>query len=119
MPASHNFVFITLLACSDSSTSSPLDAGGARPDAPRPRGPMCSETNACEGESPSSDATCIVSLDAKLVDLAGTPIAGETIFVCGENICTSPIPSDNQGKIHSDICLWFTGAAFKYLGGAR
>ncbi len=80
--------------------------------------PSCDEVKACTS-NPPANSTCLVSFDATLVDATAQPIANESIYICGKNICTSPIPSNAQGKIHASACLWFVGAAFKYLGRTK
>lgn len=81
--------------------------------------PTCAEAKACEGDPPSMDAQCVVSLDTAMADPSGAPVTGEKLFFCGTNICTSPLAADPQGKIHEYLCGWFIKGAAKYLGGTK
>src|SRR5437667_3403987 len=81
--------------------------------------PSCDQVKACDGNPPVMGAQCVVSFDAQVIDLMGAPIVGETIYFCGLNICTPPIKSDGQGKVHVDVCWWYIQGAVKYLGGVK
>jgi hypothetical protein len=59
-----------------------------------------------------------VSADAQLVDTAGAPVAGQTLLLCGTNLCSLPVKTDAQGKAHFDLCLNMASPALKYLGGS-
>lgn len=113
-----------LLACTTATPEMSIDGGrdGAsdgRKDvlAPDTYAPACTEIKACTDPPPSMAAQCIVSFDAQVVDMMGAPIFGETLYFCGINICTPPVKSDAQGRVHIDICWWYVKGAVKYLGG--
>jgi hypothetical protein len=59
---------------------------------------------------------CVVSADAELVDTTGAPLAGQTLLLCGTNLCSLPVKTDAQGKAHFGLCLNMTSPALKYLG---
>ena len=65
----------------------------------------------------AAGALCVVSADAQLVDEAGAPITGETLLLCGTNLCSLPVKTDAQGKAHFGLCLNMTSPSLKYLGG--
>jgi hypothetical protein len=79
--------------------------------------PSCAEAKACDPSSQPTNGECLVSVDATLFDLGAKPITTESIYICGTNLCTSPLAADAMGKVHGDVCLWFVKPAFKYLGG--
>jgi hypothetical protein len=120
---------ITAAACSSdplpgTDASTPTD--GAQADAKKDTntnfdaGPTCAQTMMCveEDKPMSGSPVCMLSLKATFVDLAGKPLAGETVYVCGTNICTLPKKTDAQGVFTADepICNWFLVPALKYLG---
>jgi hypothetical protein len=58
----------------------------------------------------------VVSADAQLVDTAGAPLAGQTLLLCGTNLCSLPVKTDAKGNAHFGLCLNMTSPALKYLG---
>jgi hypothetical protein len=123
-------VSTAFVACSSEGTTSP-DAGpgdASAIDAPKDRVlvdnfvPSCAMTMACdEGSKPSApNPECIVSFQGKLIDSMGSPIANETVYLCGTNLCTSPLKSDPMGIFAAnEVCNWFLQPAVKYLGGTK
>ncbi len=113
-----------IAACSTSPSNPPVDGGGAD-DVKTQKDviqtdqyvPSCVEAKACDPTSQPTNAFCLVSVDATLFDLASKPVTTESIYICGTNICTSPLAANAMGKVHADVCLWFIKGAFKYLGG--
>jgi len=113
-----------IAACSTSPSNPPVDAGGAddqktQKDVIQPDQfvASCTDTKACDPSTQATNSSCLVSVDATLLDLMAKPVATESVFICGTNLCTSPLAANAMGKVHGDVCLWFIKAAFKYLGG--
>lgn len=124
---------LTILACS-SDNSNP-DGGnnpdGAIADAGKDRMQMeaapvwdCPAKMTCDPDTKTGAQQCVMTVTSKVVDINGAPLAGQIIFICGENICTDPlktdamgIPKKKDGSDVKDICTWFTTPAYKYLGG--
>lgn len=112
-------------ACSNTvepSEGGASDAGkDARPqrDAFEEAAPSCIETKMCPTPSPDPQAECAVTFETKLLDMMGAPVAGETVFYCGTNLCTAPLPSDAQGTVRAEICAWFVRGALKYRGAGH
>lgn len=113
-----------IAACSSTPAQPDADAGAK--DVSQPKDvivadqappPSCEDVKACDMTSPPAMQSCVVTIDATLVDLTAKPVAGQSVFICGLNLCTSPLLSDAAGKVHSAICLWFFKPAFKFLGG--
>ena len=113
-----------IAACSTSPSNPPVDAGGSddqktQKDVIQPDQfvASCTDTKACDPSTQATNSSCLVSVDATLLDLMAKPVATESVFICGTNLCTSPLAANAMGKVHGDVCLWFIKAAFKYLGG--
>lgn len=114
---------LALAACSTTSESNPgtiRDAAADKkgyviPDSANV-GP-CTQVKACDGDPPATTAQCVVSFDAQFVSEAGDPVSGQTIYMCGQNICSPPLKTDSIGKVHADLCWYFINGAVKYLGG--
>lgn len=113
-----------IAACSSTPAAPGADAGStdgtvskdvvAQDTAPPP---LCKDVKACDPDSMITNGACVVSVDATLVDLGSQPVAGESVYICGLNLCTSPLLANAMGFVHGDVCLWFVKPAFKYLGG--
>jgi hypothetical protein len=86
------------------------DAAGA--DA----GESCSQ--GCSNKA-AAGAICVVSADAQLVDTTGAPLVGETLLLCGTNLCSLPVKTDAKGNAHFGLCVNMTSPALKYLGDTR
>ena len=95
---------------SDSGTTSD-DAGlNAAPETGA--GKSCSQ--GCAGTA-RPGALCVVSADAQLVETSGAPVSGETLFICGLNLCAQPVKTDARGKAHFDMCANMVSPALKFL----
>jgi hypothetical protein len=111
-------------ACSSSSgagatKTGPTDAGGTTSDgaevdaAPEAEaGGSCSQ---CPG-TPPTGSLCAVSADAQLLDTTGAPVVGQILLLCGLNLCSLPVKTSAQGKVHFDLCLNMKSPALKLLG---
>jgi hypothetical protein len=133
-PAAVRLAFALALAvgCSSSSGSASrtgTDAGsdarsgsadsGAGTDASRTDASDAGEScNECPNHA-SAGAICVVSADAQLVDTTGAPLVGETLLLCGTNLCSLPVKTDAKGNAHFALCLNMTSPALKYLGDTR
>lgn len=117
-------VALALAACSGDLPSAASSDAGNKPDVVKDvvtadQAPplSCAEAKACEPGDNQPLASCIVSLDATLVNPLGAPLPGEAVYLCGLTVCSSELTANAQGKVHADICVWFISAAIKYLGG--
>jgi hypothetical protein len=88
------------------------EAGGA--DAAQEAG-SCSK--GCPNAAPAG-SICAISADAHLLDTQGAPAVGDVMLLCGLNLCSQPIKSDAQGKVHFDLCVNMKSPALKFLGNA-
>ena len=98
-----------------SGTDSGTDGGAGTDATGADAGESCNE---CPNHA-SAGAICVVSADAQLVDTTGAPLAGQTLLLCGTNLCSLPVKSDAQGNVHFGLCLNMTSPALKYLGDTR
>jgi hypothetical protein len=115
------------LACSSGSgageqKTGPADSGGTTQEAGSEAGAdgageagSCSQ--GCPGTAPAN-SICAVSADAQVVDTQGAPAVGDVLLLCGLNLCSLPVHSNAQGKVHFDLCLNMKSPALKYLGQA-
>ena len=69
----------------------------------------------CTG-TPPAGAFCTVSADAQFVDTQGAPVVGQVILLCGLNLCSTPVKTNTQGKVHFNLCLNMKSPALKYMG---
>lgn len=119
---------IAISGCSSDDKGNPdggADASSdAAIDAPKDRAaqdnftPSCAMAMACDPNDKPSLGTpaCIVSLKTHVTDAMSAPLADQTIYVCGTNICTAPQKTDMMGNLTLSMCTWFQSPAYKYLG---
>jgi len=89
------------------------DAGSGDQDADA--APSCAQGCPASG---LANTVCVVTVEAKLVDDSGGPIAGEDLLVCGYNLCSLPGKTDSQGTAHFFLCEPMVAPALKLIGGA-
>jgi hypothetical protein len=62
-------------------------------------------------------ATCVVSVQASLVDPSGAPVSGEPLLVCGDNLCSLPGVTNSQGSTQFFLCEQMVSPALKLIAG--
>lgn len=110
-------------ACSSSSKSAAgsKDSGAQNADASN------NEDSGGEDAAPSCDsgcpatmldgASCVVDVQASLVDSSGAPVKGLPLLVCGDNLCSLPGVTDSQGATSIFLCEQMVLPALKFIGG--
>jgi hypothetical protein len=74
---------------------------------------------ACDpGQTTPAGVRCVTTVDTTVVDPDGQPLAGMTAMTCSEEICVAG-RSDAAGHVHLAPCHLMTGAALKFVGGAK
>lgn len=106
---------LALVACSSDKGSDEHNNGGGG------SGGTGGDSNPgpCEGEPKNPEATCVESLDVSLIDEAGAPLEGITVFCCGTDICSAPVQTDAEGKAHIEVNGYMVSPAFKVLGAGK
>jgi hypothetical protein len=123
LPLALGLSLVVGAGCSSGSKSAagPKDSGAANAD---------SSNNEDSGEqdaAPSCDsgcpetmltgASCVVDVQASLVDTTGAPISGVPLLVCGDNLCSLPGVTDSQGATSFFLCEQMVLPALKLIGG--
>jgi hypothetical protein len=76
-------------------------------------------SGACDpGQAPPAGSRCVTTVDTTVTDPDGQPLAGMTAMTCSEEICVAG-RSDAAGHVHLAACHLMTGAALKFVGGAK
>jgi hypothetical protein len=91
------------------------DAADANPEDAADEPPSCDQ--GCPA-STLTNATCVATVQASLVDATGAPAAGLDLLVCGDNLCSLPGKTDSQGATQFFLCSSLVLPALKFLGGA-
>ena len=76
-------------------------------------GSQCVANGMCSGGNPSKQ--CVTTIDGKVTDTSGMPVTSLTVFVCGTDLCTSPLMSDSMGAFHITACEFIDKPAFKVI----
>jgi hypothetical protein len=80
----------------------------------------CSATSECDtgGKTPAAGTICVKTMDAKLLDISGKPLAGVTTTCCGRDVCIYG-STDDAGATHIAVCKYMTDPAYKVLGRSQ
>jgi hypothetical protein len=108
-------------ACSSGSKSGagPKDSGTQSGDS---GGGQDAEDEAasCDAGCPATmltGASCVVDVQASLVDMTGAPVSGVPLLVCGDNLCSLPGVTDSHGATTFFLCEQMVLPALKLIGG--
>jgi hypothetical protein len=118
------------VGCSSGSGS----AGAAAKDSGAPSGDAGADAPSASGDdggedapfscapgcpaSTVSNATCVATVQATLVDPTGAPVAGQNLLVCGDNLCSLPGLTNSQGSTEFQLCEQMVSPALKFIAGA-
>jgi hypothetical protein len=115
---------VAAAACSSGSTGAsagPKDAGGetGQEDAgtTQEAGEPAFSCDAGCAATTLADATCVETVQASLVDGTGTPVAGQDLLVCGDNLCSLPGQTNTQGSTEFFLCEQMLLPALKFIAG--
>ena len=98
-------------SCSSSPAASPADAGGGA-DGGGDGPPACLAASSCV-QAPAQGQECVTTMNVRLVDPTGGPVAGLPVYLCGTNLCTDPSDTASDGSVEVAACLPFAAPALK------